>query len=293
MTHGTGDSNREATGTLVEVDVAPYEVRTGATSHWNQDTIFRIEISHSPEDIAIISGNAAGLISVARHLLTLAQAAVPDGTHLDFGSARSGLGGTDPSALLAILNGDDAWHDAAMVQGAESLDGWSIRGYIHAGHATFMARKYSPKRKRLLPGILMSRIPRPEYSAITEAALNYFEQVCSDVGVHLTSTQDLHHPCIHDTVVTEVRTGAHYVDLFLTQSDGGNALLRVESSARIYGFRHEGEHLEAGPALGRAALTLVDSRIVSGMIAEDLTLTLRLTDNRILEVYAPPESFPP
>ncbi|WP_446686763.1 Imm32 family immunity protein [Planobispora siamensis] len=38
----------------------------------------------TPEQTAVISGNPAGLTSLARHLLTLAQNGVPDGNHFDF-----------------------------------------------------------------------------------------------------------------------------------------------------------------------------------------------------------------
>ncbi|MGW0433766.1 Imm32 family immunity protein [Micromonospora sp. NPDC003197] len=53
-------------------------------SDWDEDTVLRIEVLETPAKTILISGSAAGLTSLARHLLTLAQPSVPAASHLDF-----------------------------------------------------------------------------------------------------------------------------------------------------------------------------------------------------------------
>ncbi|MEV6282625.1 hypothetical protein [Kribbella sp. NPDC051770] len=52
---------------------------TGLTFIWNDDFEITVDTT-SPE--VVIAANPAGLTSLARHLLTLAQEGVPDGAHL-------------------------------------------------------------------------------------------------------------------------------------------------------------------------------------------------------------------
>ncbi|WP_162907414.1 Imm32 family immunity protein [Allorhizocola rhizosphaerae] len=61
-----------------------YDAALGVGTWWDEDTLLRAEVWESPEKTIVISGNAAGLSSLARHLLTLAQGDVPDGRHLEF-----------------------------------------------------------------------------------------------------------------------------------------------------------------------------------------------------------------
>ncbi len=68
----------------VEVEVTAYDPVLGVGTWWEEDTALRAEVWDSPEKTVVISGNPAGLVSLARHLLTLAQESVPDGRHLDF-----------------------------------------------------------------------------------------------------------------------------------------------------------------------------------------------------------------
>ncbi|GAB3814679.1 Imm32 family immunity protein [Micromonospora zhanjiangensis] len=78
-----GHSNDRSTS-RVDVEVAVYDPALGVATWWNDGTVLRAEVWDSPERTVVISGNPAGLVSLARHLLTLAQDAVPDGRHLDF-----------------------------------------------------------------------------------------------------------------------------------------------------------------------------------------------------------------
>lgn len=68
----------------VVVEVKPHLPDRGVVSWWDSDTVLRIELDDKPEPIAIISGNAAGLMSLAWHLLTLAQSGTHRGSHMDF-----------------------------------------------------------------------------------------------------------------------------------------------------------------------------------------------------------------
>lgn len=70
----------------VAVAITPYDSRRGVVSEWQEGAILRVEVDDSPELTAVVSGNAAGLASLARHLLTLAQVEVPIGSHVDFDS---------------------------------------------------------------------------------------------------------------------------------------------------------------------------------------------------------------
>jgi hypothetical protein len=70
----------------VTVDVVTYDSVLGTGTWWDNDALLRAEVREAPEETVVISGNPAGLTSLARHLLTLAQDAVPDGSHFDFDS---------------------------------------------------------------------------------------------------------------------------------------------------------------------------------------------------------------
>jgi len=86
----SGDRPRSA----VTLEVTAYDPALGVGTWWDDDALLRAEVWESPEKTVVISGNPAGLVSLARHLLTLAQDAVPNGRHFDFdtycGSLESG-----------------------------------------------------------------------------------------------------------------------------------------------------------------------------------------------------------
>ena len=64
---------------LVSLDVSEYDPVRGLTLEW--DNGFSIELSASGTEV-FLAGNRAGLVSLARHLLVLAQDDVPAGHHL-------------------------------------------------------------------------------------------------------------------------------------------------------------------------------------------------------------------
>jgi hypothetical protein len=80
---GAGHGHNRSTSS-VEVEVTAYEPALGVGTWWDVGTVLRAEVWVSPEKTVVISGNPAGQVSLARHLLTLAQDAVPNGRHLDF-----------------------------------------------------------------------------------------------------------------------------------------------------------------------------------------------------------------
>lgn len=49
---------------------------------------------------------------------------------------------SDTQSVLDALNSDDRLHDATMRSLAESMDRWSIRAYIHASKAVWLAQEY-------------------------------------------------------------------------------------------------------------------------------------------------------
>ena len=62
-----------------EVEIIQYDANEGIQFKWENN--FAIEVKKEDGEI-IISANNEGLISLARHLLTLAQNEVPIGTHI-------------------------------------------------------------------------------------------------------------------------------------------------------------------------------------------------------------------
>jgi hypothetical protein len=64
---------------LVTIDIPPYTAGTGLTYEWVGD--YRLQVSLD-EGAVCITANRDGLISLAGHLLNMAQEAVPGGCHL-------------------------------------------------------------------------------------------------------------------------------------------------------------------------------------------------------------------
>jgi hypothetical protein len=69
---------------VIPVRIAEYTPEVGVSTWWDDDAYLRAEVESSPEPTVVISGNSAGLLSLARHLLCLAQESVPDGSHFNF-----------------------------------------------------------------------------------------------------------------------------------------------------------------------------------------------------------------
>lgn len=66
---------------IVEVDVEPYTPERGLSLAY--DDGFKIAVEVKKGEV-VVAANRAGLLTLARALLTLAQAGVPPGQYLDF-----------------------------------------------------------------------------------------------------------------------------------------------------------------------------------------------------------------
>ncbi len=62
-----------------KIELDKYDERLGLQLNWEDD--FRIEVKNIDDEFFLIA-NSEGLISLARHMLTLAQLDVPVGTHI-------------------------------------------------------------------------------------------------------------------------------------------------------------------------------------------------------------------
>ena len=71
----------------VNMNIPDYEGR-GIHLEWDENFILRAMVNCKNNSVTI-SGNTEGLISLARHLLTLAQSKVPIGKHLHFDDMNS------------------------------------------------------------------------------------------------------------------------------------------------------------------------------------------------------------
>jgi hypothetical protein len=83
----------------ITLDVPEYSPETGIRAHWVGD--FNIAVTFEAGAVCI-RGNQAGLISLAGHLLNLAQEAVPIGSHLHLDEHNS----LEEGSLELILNRD-------------------------------------------------------------------------------------------------------------------------------------------------------------------------------------------
>jgi len=97
VTAGQGDDRPRS---AVAMEVTTYDPALGVGTWWDDDAVLRAEVWESPEKTVVISGNPEGLVSLARHLLTLAQDAVPNGRHFDFDTYCGWL--ADGSAAIRI-----------------------------------------------------------------------------------------------------------------------------------------------------------------------------------------------
>ena len=68
------------------IDVPDYTLDHGLRTDWDEGFAIRV---HSEGDTILIVANPAGLRSLARHLLVLAQQGVPSGHHIHLDSSNS------------------------------------------------------------------------------------------------------------------------------------------------------------------------------------------------------------
>ena len=70
----------------VELEVPQYSPSEGLQLKWEQGFTIRV---HAKGEQVVIGANRAGLVSLARHLLELAQSQVPDGYHFHLDSSNA------------------------------------------------------------------------------------------------------------------------------------------------------------------------------------------------------------
>ena len=69
-----------------EIEIVQYDANKGIQFNWEEN--FEIEVKNEGGEV-IISANNEGLLSLAKHLLTLAQKEVPIGAHIHFDEYNS------------------------------------------------------------------------------------------------------------------------------------------------------------------------------------------------------------
>jgi hypothetical protein len=80
----------------------------------------------------------------------------------------------DAGSVMDIIESDDSLHDAALLQVAESLDGWKVRGYVYEGNATFLAASYMSGSDDMTNHISVAVVSLAEYDSVFGAAHDYW-----------------------------------------------------------------------------------------------------------------------
>ena len=83
----------------IELEIHRYERESGLRIEWMNGSTLIVELS---DNEVLISGNRAGLLTLATHLATLAQPEVPAGNHLHY-EPDSGLEPASESLILLRL----------------------------------------------------------------------------------------------------------------------------------------------------------------------------------------------
>jgi hypothetical protein len=101
----------------VEMEVVPYDEKRGVATFWDRDSWLRLEANAmGGEQFIVVAGNPAGLRSLARHLLTLAQESMPDHHHLDFDWYTAVLGSNSVNLRIEVDKVSPAPNDGGWRQ---------------------------------------------------------------------------------------------------------------------------------------------------------------------------------
>ncbi len=93
--------------------------------------------------------------------------------------ARLGAARDDPASVLALLQNDDALHDATTLSIAESLDRWLVCAYIHDKQVTLLTQPYADEEDILIEPLLSAFVPVAEYTTVFENARAYWSELRS------------------------------------------------------------------------------------------------------------------
>jgi hypothetical protein len=79
---------------------------------------------------------------------------------------------SDPAAVISALNFDEELHDATTLALAESLDRWSIHGYVYKDSAVMLAQEYGEDATE--SPLLTSIVEVAEYDSIVDVICSYW-----------------------------------------------------------------------------------------------------------------------
>lgn len=82
----------------VEIEIHKYSPEDGLQTDWLDESSIAVELSNNQ---ILISGNRAGLTTLASHLLSLAQTNVPSGHHMHY-EPDYGLDANSESLILML-----------------------------------------------------------------------------------------------------------------------------------------------------------------------------------------------
>jgi hypothetical protein len=92
---------------------------------------------------------------------------------------RLGLISSEPVVVTSALRFEEELHDAATLSLAESLDRWSIHGYVYKGSAVMLAQKYS--ENAAAGPLLISVVQAAEYDSIVDM-VHYYWSKANNIG---------------------------------------------------------------------------------------------------------------
>jgi hypothetical protein len=78
----------------------------------------------------------------------------------------------DPTATVSVLRSDAVLNDPSLLNGAESLDGWLVHGYIHGTTAVVMGEPAEPPAGR--GTISVAVVPLRDFESIVSSAVHYW-----------------------------------------------------------------------------------------------------------------------
>jgi len=83
----------------------------------------------------------------------------------------------DPAGTMSVLCSDDSLYDLSMLNGAESLDHWLVRGYINGETAVVMSQPAEgPESER---SIRVAVVPLRDFESVVRSAVGYWAETSS------------------------------------------------------------------------------------------------------------------
>lgn len=95
--------------------------------------------------------------------------------HID--DTRLDLLDSSPAEFMDLLAADEFLHDSTIMSSVESLDRWTVYGYVRAGRFVMVAREVTVKKSSR---ILVADIDEVEFNSIVDAARSYWLKFRAD-----------------------------------------------------------------------------------------------------------------